>query len=96
MEDTSTGIRHGCRLPFKDPRYTPPSPEEVREALRLGGLSGTQAALLLGVASTEKKGSRTVRKWTGGEATIPYAAWRLLLIELGLALEEGAAAHPGE
>lgn len=86
-ETTGEGIRHGCRLPFKDPRYTPPRPEEIREALRLGGFSGTQAAVFLGVSSTEKKGSRTVRKWTGGEAAIPYSAWRLLLIELGLALE---------
>ncbi|MGH8194594.1 MAG: helix-turn-helix domain-containing protein [Woeseiaceae bacterium] len=75
------GIRQGCRVPFTDPGYTAPSPEEIREALRLGSLTGSAAGDLVGVTG------RTVRKWTGGEREVPYSAWRFLLIEIGLALE---------
>lgn len=77
-----TEIRHGCRLPFSDQQYEPPTSEEVRQALKHGGLTGAAAGQLLGV------GGRTVRKWTGGERDIPYSAWRLLLIHVGLALDD--------
>ena len=76
-----TEIRHGCRLPFADPNYQAPTSDEIRAALKHGGMTGAGAGALLGV------GGRTVRKWTGGERDIPYSAWRLLLISIGLALE---------
>lgn len=74
-------IRQGCRLPYADPGYQEPTPEDVRTALKYGGLTGSAAGALLGVTG------RTVRKWTGGERDIPYSAWRLLLLGVGLALE---------
>ena len=56
-----------------------PSKEEIRMLLKDNDLTGAQAGMLVGV------NSRTVRKWTGGERGIPYAAWRLLLISCNLA-----------
>lgn len=62
-------------LPVDDPAYRPPTPEEIRDALRHGEYwTGAVAAVHLGVSG------RTIRKWTGGEQEMPYAAWRLLLI----------------
>lgn len=55
-----------------------PTPDDVRELLRSQGWTGSVAANIAGVHS------RTVRKWTGGEREIPYAAWRLLVMEAGL------------
>lgn len=74
-----TEIRQGCRLPFADPRYQPPTKEEIRTALKLAGFTGATAGDFLGVSG------RTIRKWTGDERPIPYSAWRLLLIKIGLA-----------
>lgn len=85
MTDQPNGgveIRHGCRLRFADPGYTAPTPEELRALLRQAGWTGSAAAERAGVHS------RTIRKWLGNERDIPYANWRLLLIEAGLALEE--------
>lgn len=74
-------VRREARLPFSDPAYTPPKPDEVRALLRKAGWTGSQAAAVVGVDG------RTIRKWTGGEREIPYSAWRLLLIEAGFALK---------
>ena len=60
---------------FKDIPKT--SPDALRELLKKHGLTGSQAAEIVGV------NSRTIRKWTGGERGIPPAAWRLLLLVLG-------------
>lgn len=72
-------IRFACTVPISNLVYQPPKPEEIREALRRADLTGAVAGRLLGVDG------RTIRKWTGGERDIPYSAWRLLLIETGLA-----------
>lgn len=61
------------------PDWQPPSVAEFRELLRVAGLSGSQAGLLVGVEQ------RRIRKWAGGEGDVPYAAWRLLSIYAGLA-----------
>jgi hypothetical protein len=61
------------------PDWQPPSVAEFRELLRVAGLSGSQAGLLVGVEQ------RRIRKWAGGEGEVPYAAWRLLSIYAGLA-----------
>lgn len=70
-------MRPETLLPYAAPDYAEPTKEEVREALELGKLTGAAAGRLVGVTD------RTVRKWTAGDQTIPYAAWRLLLIEIG-------------
>lgn len=69
-------IRPETMLPRRDHQFVSPTAEEVRSALKLANLTGSQAGTLLGVDG------RTVRKWTGGEREIPYSAWRLLLIYL--------------
>ena len=76
--DTSSigGVPREPLLPFGHPDYRPPTTDEIRALLRLGELSGSAAGLLLGV------NGRTIRKWTGGEREIPYAAWRLLIVEI--------------
>ena len=61
-----------------DDGFLQPSADEVREVLRLAELTGAAAGVLTGV------NSRTVRKWSGGETAIPYAAWRLLCQYVGL------------
>lgn len=62
-------------------RWTQPTGEEVREALRLAGLTGGAAAKRLGLGA---KGDRTVRRWIGEDSQIPYAAWALLCDFAGL------------
>nr|BCU00339.1 transcriptional regulator [uncultured bacterium] len=68
-------IRPECFRPAND--WQQPTPDEIREILlRIDpprGLSGADAAKLLGI-----HGSRQIRRWTGGDAPIPYAAWAIL------------------
>lgn len=70
------GIRATTMLLYTHPDYTPPTPMEVRALLKDMKLTGKEAAKILGVSS-----DRTIRKWTGGTTTMPYSAWRLLLLE---------------
>lgn len=65
-------IRPETMLDYSDPGYLKPEPGELRALLWEANLTGAQAGDLVGV------NSRTIRKWTGGEREIPYAAWRLL------------------
>jgi len=58
--------------------YQTPKPEEVKEVIRMIGLSGSDLAKKLGI-----KDSRTIRKWSGGESGIPYLAWRSMLYLAG-------------
>jgi len=52
-----------------------PTTEEFREALRVGKLTGSTAARLLGVRPEK------IRKWAGGHGNdIPYAVWRILTV----------------
>jgi hypothetical protein len=48
--------------------YIPPTPTEIRALLRAWGLTGKACGDLADV------NPRTVRKWTGGERTMPYTA----------------------
>ncbi len=73
---------------FNETGYRPPSVDELRSLKEFSGLTGGELAKLAGVDA------RTWRKWTappdnekGSFRQIPYAAWRLLLIELGLLRE---------
>jgi DNA-binding transcriptional regulator YiaG len=77
----ATAIRQGSLLLFTNPGYQRPSPNELRAALDAGGLTGATAAAVLGVSG------RTLRKWRSGDRDIPYSAWRLLIITLGLAID---------
>lgn len=77
-----TTIRPECLRPAHD-FWVRPEADEVREVLRLAKLSGAKAARLLGLGSGET-GSRTIRRYTGGEANIPYASWAILCEVAGL------------
>jgi hypothetical protein len=74
-------IRLECLRPAED--WTQPTGEEIREVLRLAGLTGGRAAKMLGLGA---KGDRTVRRWIGEESQIPYAAWSLLCDLAGLGI----------
>lgn len=75
-------IRAECLIPAGQ-GWSMPTPEEIREALSLAGLTGGEAAKVLGLG---EKGGRAVRRWAGGEAEIPYSAWALLCHLAGLGL----------
>lgn len=75
--------RRETRLPFASPQYRAPTPDEFRTVTQILGLTGAQVAQLVGAEDP-----RTVRRWIGGERAIPYAVWRLLLIDADLELEE--------
>jgi hypothetical protein len=71
--------RPGLFEPYA-PDWTAPTAAEFRELLRVAGLSGSEAGMLVGVDS------RKIRKWASAEkADMPYAVWRLLSIYAGLA-----------
>lgn len=78
--ERSTGLQVGTLYPYADPQYRHPSPADVRAVLAYGELSSESAAKIVGVT-----GRRTIGKWASGQRKIPYAAWRLLLIHVGLA-----------
>ena len=74
----------GTLLKFTDDNYQEPTAEDVRTLRALSGLTGRELAELAGIAD-----QRTFRRWTtppgaSGARQIPYAAWRLLLIETGM------------
>ena len=77
-----TTIRPECLRPARD-FWVHPKPDAVREVLRLAKLSGSRAAKLLGLGSGET-GSRTIRRYTGGEQKIPYPSWAILCEVAGL------------
>lgn len=70
MKPQHVKIREQCLQAF--PNWQPPNTEEIRCVLREAGLTGAKAGALVGVEG------RTVRRWTGGDAAIPYAAWAIL------------------
>lgn len=77
-------LRPGTLLRFTDPGYEPPTHEDLRTLKTLSGKTGGELAALVGLQD-----ARTFRKWTAPpdanqRAQIPYAAWRLMLIELGM------------
>jgi hypothetical protein len=78
MERNVIEIRENCLRPFMA-GWEQPSPEEIREVLRRAELTGSAAAKLVGISE-----SRTIRRWTGGQSPIPYAAWALLCETAGL------------
>ena len=75
--ESTEKIRPETLRAFSD-GWEQPTKEEIRTLLKQNDLTGAKAAKIEGV------NSRTVRKWTGGERGIPYAAWRLILISCDL------------
>lgn len=78
-----------CTLPYRDQNYQRPTPEEVGRLISLAGWSQTDVAKIVGVSYNMSKGSSTIRKWKAAvdkddSRPIPYAAWRLMLIEVGV------------
>jgi len=74
----------GTLLKYTDPGYQEPTFEDVRTLKEISGKTGRELSELVGL-----KDNRTFRKWTAPpgasqKAQIPYSAWRLLLIELGI------------
>jgi len=68
--------------------YDVPSAEELREFLKKNGLTGAEAARLVGVDS------RTIRKWTASaeadnRRSMPWSAWALLRLMVGAETVEG-------
>ena len=84
-----------CALPYANPNYKPPSPDEISALIELAGWSQVETAKLVGVTYNPKKGSTTVRKWKAPieskeHRPINYASWRLLLLYAGVVtIEEG-------
>lgn len=66
-------IRPDKLLEFISSSYSP-TPNEIRDALKHAGLTGSNAGNLLGVSG------RTIRKWTGGDQKMPHSAWLTLLV----------------
>jgi hypothetical protein len=58
-----------------------PTPDEIRWVMKMAGLSGKTASELVGIAN-----NRTVRRWTGGDSAIPYAAWAILCEKAGFGI----------
>jgi hypothetical protein len=78
-----------CARAFSDSEYQAPAPEEIARLIELVGWSQSDVAKITGVNYNSKKGSSTVRRWKAAKTdtqhrAIPYAAWRLLLINAGV------------
>lgn len=71
-------IRDETLRPYE--HWQQPTGMEVRSVLKTAGLTGSEAANIVGV------NSRTIRKWTGEEQRIPYSAWAILVESAGLGL----------
>lgn len=77
--DPKGSIRTECLTPYEN--WTTPTGNEIRSAMKIAGLTGSQLALLVGI-----KNSRTIRRWTGEEVEIPYAVWAILCHKAGLGI----------
>jgi transcriptional regulator with XRE-family HTH domain len=61
-------------------RFTPIAPEAFKDTRHAAGMSLDDAAELLRVST------RTIRHWEKGRCRIPYPAFRLLRLRVGLAM----------
>ncbi|RKE23739.1 hypothetical protein B0G76_8419 [Paraburkholderia sp. BL23I1N1] len=89
--DQQTPIRPECLRPADD-FWVQPTGEEVREVLRRASLTGAQAARLLGMKGATGRG---IRRYTGGDAPIPYPSWAILCDVAGLGKIWGEPAMVG-
>ena len=77
-------LRTNTLLKFTDPEYQAPTHEDVKALKKQSGKTGKQLCTLAGIQD-----QRTFRRWMSppdqpGAKQIPYANWRLMLIELEL------------
>ena len=72
-------IRAGCLRVFSD-EWLVPTGDEVKAAIGMTDWSGVELSRRLGIDP------RTIRRWTGDEKPIPYAAWCVLCVEAGLGI----------
>ena len=84
MSDSTPSLPYATLLPYVDPAYRPPEPDEIRAVMQLLGTTAEQLAGIVGV-----KDGRAVRRWLSPStakthAQIDYAIWRLMLLEAGL------------
>lgn len=91
-KDQQFSIRPECLRPADD-FWVQPTGDEVREVLRRAGLTGAQAAHLLGMRGATGRG---IRRYTGGDAPIPYPSWAILCEVAGLGKIWGAAPLAGD
>lgn len=73
-------IRKECLVAFKE-GWQQPTGDEVRAVLKMTGLSGKEAADMVGLENT-----RIVRKWAGGAAPVPYSVWAILCERAGFGM----------
>ncbi len=77
-----------CIRPNNDDLFEHPHALDIKELIEIAGWSHKEVAGICGVTFDEKKGSSTVRKWCSTSdkesRSIPYAAWRLLLLKANL------------
>lgn len=81
---TASELPAGTLVRFTDPAYQAPTPADIRTLKEISGMTGRELCALVGVED-----QRTWRRWSQeasapGARQMPYSAWRLLLIELGL------------
>ena len=81
-------VEQPCFLQHNDALYVPPTIEDLKHIRKMYKITQVDVAKITGV-SWNSKGSSTVAKWeiNPGKADhrqIPYSAWRLLLITLGI------------
>lgn len=87
-------LRPATLLRQDEPGFDPPTYEDVQALSAASGLTGGTLANLAGLSN-----ARSFRRWTAppgakNSTPIPYAAWRILLIETGLLPADQAGAHP--
>src|SRR5690606_20287807 len=70
--NVETSIRPECLQAYAH-GWVQPTPSEVRAVLQIAGLSGAEAARLVGMSD-----SRVIRRWTSGESKIHYSPWAVL------------------
>ncbi|MEM9151634.1 MAG: hypothetical protein AAGB19_14430 [Cyanobacteria bacterium P01_F01_bin.3] len=75
----------GTLLPRTDPSFQKPTPSDIRTLKAISGLTGRELSELVGLEDP-----RGWRRWSQdsdapGARQIPYTAWRMLVLELGLA-----------
>lgn len=85
------GPKAATLLPYHNPAFVPPTHLDIRAITQRYELSGAAVARITGVVP------RTVRKWLAppeaeNHSPMPYAAWRLLLIETGVVSPTGIPA----
>ena len=80
---------------FHSGKFLKPTPQEIRELRNFFNVTQVGMAKIVGAAWDTKQGSPTVGSWeakvgTAKHRSIPYSAWRLLLIHVGVVgFEEG-------